>query len=249
MTEVRNLAKNAEYLGPEHLRLNYDSYGNISKFDGRSDGRSDGRKGQKRQRKKELPADVVPILSFDPGGTTGWSLLVLQRNWGTEDVFNLPQDVMLRSKSSWFHGQIDCMVNEDAAVHVLLELIDEWPSAAIVVEDFILRTNRREMNRELLSPVRITAKIEHHLWRNGRKMWLQAPSQAKSLGTDDRLKAWGVYTSEGGLGHARDADRHAMLFMRRCMGQKGSVTRALAWSHIYKEIQTVPGVSPKKSGE
>lgn len=181
----------------------------------------------------DLPTDVMPILAFDPGGTTGWSLLVLPKRWGTSISLSMPQDVILRSKVRWHHGQIDCSINEDSGVHHLIKLIDEWPSAAIVVEDFILRPHRNEMSRELLSPVRITAKIEHHLWKNRRKMWLQTPAQAKTVGSDERLKAWGVYTREGGLQHARDADRHVMLFLRRCMGNKGIATRNVAWPHLF----------------
>lgn len=206
---------NGDYLGPNWLQLN--------------------QKGNPRGRTKniDLPPDVMPILALDPGGTTGWSLLVLPKRWGTAVTLSMPQDVILRSKIRWHHGQVDCLASEDSGVHHLIKLIDDWPSAAIVVEDFILRPHRNEMSRELLSPVRITAKIEHHLWKNRRKMWLQTPAQAKSVGSDERLKAWGVYTREGGLQHARDADRHVMLFLRRCMGSKGIATRNVAWPHLF----------------
>ena len=190
---------------------------------------------QQVRRKFDLPTDILPILAFDPGGTTGWSLIVLPKLWGTKSVFLWPQDLILRNRIRWHHGEFDCIVNEDNAVANMIKLIDEWPSAAVVVEDFILRSNRNEMSRELLSPVRITAKIEHHLWKNKRKMWLQMPSQAKTVSSDERLKAWGVYTSEGGLQHARDADRHVMLFIRRCMGNKGLATRNVAWEHLFEE--------------
>ena len=176
----------------------------------------------------------MPILAFDPGGTTGWSLCVLPTQWGTQSIFTMPQDVILRSKVHWYHGQIDCILSEDHGVHHMIRLIEEWPHAAIVVEDFILRPHNHETSRDLLSPVRITAKIEHHLWRNNRKMWLQTPAQAKTVSSDDRLKAWGVYTKEGGLQHARDADRHVILFLRRCMGVKGTATRNVAWPHLFE---------------
>lgn len=205
----------AEYLGPKWYRISQS--GNRPKPRG----------------VETLPNDIVPILAFDPGGTTGWSLLVLPKNWGTQCIFGWAQDHILRNKVLWHHGQFDCLTDEDNAVYCMMKLIDEWPSAAIVVEDFILRQNRQEMSRDLLSPVRITAKLEHELWKRRRKMWLQTPAQAKSLVTDERLKHWGTYTSEGGLQHARDADRHVLLFLRRCMGGKGTATRNVGWPHLF----------------
>lgn len=213
-----NAPTHVEYLGPNWLRLN--TAGN-----------------SKPRKQFPAPPDTASILAFDPGGTTGWSLLVLPRNWGNQNTFAMPQDVILRNKIRWHHGEIDCIVSEDQAVRHINKLIDQWPGAAIVVEDFILRPHRNEMSRDLLSPVRITAKIEHHLWRYNRKMWLQTPAQAKSVSSDDRLKAWGVYTSSGGLQHARDADRHVMLFLRRCMGSKGIALRNVAWPHLFTESE------------
>lgn len=206
----------AEYLGPIWYRI------------------SQSGNRPKPKAVEELPKDVVPILAFDPGGTTGWSLLVLPKLWGTQNIFGWPQDHILRNKVLWHHGQFDCLVDENNAVYCMMQLINKWPSAAIVCEDFILRANRHEMSRELLSPVRITAMLEYELWRKRRKIWLQAPSQAKTLVTDERLKGWGVYTREGGLQHARDADRHALLFLRRCMGARGTATRNVAWPHLYE---------------
>ena len=193
-------------------------------------------KGGNSQAKRKItfPRHQLPILAFDPGGTTGWSLLVLPTTVDGQNVFNWPQDVILRNKIDWIHGQVDCIVNEDNAVSHLTKLIDQWPAAAVVVEDFILRPHRNEMSRELLSPVRITAKLEHHLWKHNREMWLQMPSQAKGVCSDERLRAWGVYTREGGMQHARDADRHAVLFLRRCMGGKGIATRDVGWPFTFE---------------
>jgi hypothetical protein len=187
-----------------------------------------------QRKNKEVPRDILPILGIDPGGKTGWSLLVLRRAWCGKDIFELAPDVMLEHKIKWDHGEISCPGNEDLAAYQIMRLIEDWPSAAIVMEDFILRANRHEMNRDLLAPVRIIAKVEHHCWRVGRKMFLQQPSFAKTTVTDERLRLWNCYTSEGGLGHARDADRHVLTFMRRCMDKKsGRTIKPVAWQHIY----------------
>lgn len=191
---------------------------------------------------RELPRDILPILAIDPGGTTGWSLLVLRKKWcGDKDIFSWPFDVIIKHKLIWEHGELNCRDYENEGSYQIGKLIDNWPSAVVVIEDFILRSDRREKTRDLLSPVRITAKIESHLWTKGRKVLLQSPSQAKSAITDDRLRYWGFYNSKGGLVHARDADRHALLFLRRCMGANGLGLRTTAWPHIYMPLGKIEG--------
>lgn len=202
-----------DYLGPNYLLLN------------------DAR-GLKSRPSRDLPRDCLPIIAIDPGGTTGWSLIVIKRELLGQNVFKQPMEMILRTKLQWDHGQVDCRLQEDAAVCKLRRLINDWPSAAVVIEDFILRPARKESSRELLSPVRITAKIEHHLWLHGRNVFLQQPAMGKRM-TDERLKQLGVYTAVGGLQHARDADRHAIMFIRRCMDAKGVALQQVAWPHLY----------------
>ena len=184
-----------------------------------------------------FPSEVLPILAIDPGGTTGWSLLVLRREIQDREFLAWNLDVILSHKVSWTHGELSCTGAEDEAVWRLAKLCEDWPSAAIVVEDFILRPDRREKSRELLSPVRITAKLETHLWRNRRRMFLQQPSQAKTTISDERLKLWNCYTRSGALQHARDADRHALLFLRRLKAHE--VPLSVVWPHIYSPAESV----------
>jgi hypothetical protein len=188
-----------------------------------------------RRKRPELPRNAVPIIGIDPGQMTGWSLLVLRKNIGDRDVFSWNLDAILRNRLHWQHGEINTLGNEDEAVYNLYRLVDEWPHAAVVVEDFILRAERKEKSRELLSPVRITAKLETYLWRNGRRMFLQQPSQAKTTCTDERLGLWGCKVDDGMPDHARDADRHAVLFARRCLGPQGVGIKRNAWQHLYGE--------------
>lgn len=182
---------------------------------------------------ESLRRDVLPILSFDPGGTTGWSLLVLPREVSGRDVWSYNLDVALRNKVLWEHGELPTAGNEDEAVYQMAKLCGAWPEAAIVVEDFILRAERKEKSRELLSPVRLTAKLETYLWRQGRKIFLQSAGQAKPTITDARLSLWGCLVDDGLPDHARDADRHAVLFTRRCIGVAGVKVKRAAWPHIY----------------
>lgn len=175
--------------------------------------------------------DILPLIAFDPGGTTGWSLLVLPREINGIDIFSLPFGDILKNRVIWEHGEIDCY-EEDLGASAMMQLVQEYPNAGVVVEDFVLRADRFERSRNLLSPVRLTAKLEHYLWRTGRKMLLQQPSLAKTTVTDDRLKIWGCYVP--GMPHARDADRHIITFIRRCYGPQGFPLRHNTWTYAYE---------------
>lgn len=127
----------------------------------------------------------------------------------------------------WDHGQITG--DECWQAHQMVELADRWPRAVVVVEDFILRKFTK--GRELLFPVRITEAFRYALWLRQREMFKQMPSEAKTIATDDRLKMWGLYEREGGMQHARDADRHAISWLRKC--KERPELRAKSWPYLY----------------
>lgn len=87
-----------------------------------------------------------------------------------------------------------------------------WTSIPLVVEDFILRT--QDKRKETLDPIRVTSSLVAVLIDRGwdGKLVLQQPSQAKSVVTDDRLRAWKLWIV--GSSHKRDAMRHAVVFLR-----------------------------------
>jgi hypothetical protein len=164
--------------------------------------------------------DMVIIIAFDPGGTTGWSVFSFWNNCMA------PGEKLLPWLHSWSCGEITGP--EDHQVDQMIELVEGWPMGAdVVVEDFILREFRR--GRELLSPVRITAAFAYQLrWlgrpkrgrgREGgatpRRPILQQPSLAMTCITDDRLRNIGLYPPTKGKPHARDAVRHALTWARR----------------------------------
>jgi hypothetical protein len=170
------------------------------------------------------------VIAIDPGGTTGWSFLCVEP-YALSD----PEEKVLGNITTHLHGELSSNVQgnsnigEAVCVDDLWEFIDAWPQAAIVIEDFVIRNNDR--SRQFLSPVRITAQLEWLCWKYQRKHFRQTPADAKTTVSDDRLKAWRLYESEGGLGHARDADRHAILFLRRA--KQDEHLRAMAWPHLY----------------
>lgn len=182
------------------------------------------------------------VIAFDPGGTTGWSMMGV-------DPFKL-LDRKVRPHeciTHWYHGEIDCgsqsgsagnaaeahgtdlgqAESGEAAGAAMCERLIGIAGAgktAVVLEDFILRT--QSQSRDALSPVRIIARIEQLLWETKTvpDPFKQQPSEAKTTVTDERLKQWGFWVP--GSRHARDADRHAILFIRKVREQRSKVYAA-----------------------
>lgn len=175
--------------------------------------------------KDEIELGASPaVISIDPGGTSGWSILQ------AHPVALLDTEYPILSNiECWRNGQFTG--NENQQAKDVLDMIEAWPGCAVVMEGFILR--KFSSDEELLSPVRLIAKIEYGLWLKDMTYFPQQPSEAKSVATDDRLKSWGLYKSEGGMQHARDADRHGITFLRKCKAKAG--LRAYAWPHLYAE--------------
>ena len=196
--------------------------------------------------KQQPTTDLRPtIIALDPGETTGWSLIRVDLKV-LSDRLDLSNNIVLHQ-----HGQIDCGKTQGAldvmdksdpglnadgearGVERILYLIDQNPDAAIIVEDFIVNMRKLTKARHGLSPVRITARLEQELWHRNRYILRQSVSDAKGSMNDERLKEFDRYQRTGGLNHARDADRHAMLFLRKC--QTNAQLRHLAWPQTFDE--------------
>ncbi|AKJ72389.1 hypothetical protein AU099_gp46 [Gordonia phage GTE8] len=183
------------------------------------------------------------VVAFDPGGTTGWSIMRVDPKKLLDKTVR-PHETIL----DWYHGEIDCGANsgqisntaaaqgidlggsasgEAAGVFMMERLIrlgGRVPAATVVVEDFILRTQSKK--RDAISPVRLISSLDTLLWmeRIAPEAAKQQPSEAETTITDERLKQWGFWVS--GSRHARDADRHALLFIRKVREQRAKVFRA-----------------------
>lgn len=187
----------------------------------------------------------LTVVALDPGGTTGWSVMMID----LADLVNpkAPLHTVLRR---WWHGQVDCgaqsgnagdsatandydlgisETGEAAGVAVLENIVGEAISlargpVAVVIEDFIPR--EQNMSRDFLSPVRVTSRLEQLLWESRTTtLHRQQPSFAKTTATDARIKDWGMWRDGHAARHARDADRHALTFLRT-LRQKQSRIRS-----------------------
>lgn len=124
---------------------------------------------------------------------------------------------------------------EVVQVRQLAGLFDNYEEAALVWEDFVLRTD--VTSREVTAPDRIRAASQSQeiLHGEGRAFFLQTagemkttamPKKPNSQARDyDRLKRAGLYFS--GMPHATDAAGHVALFMRRA--RRHEEIRSAAW--------------------
>lgn len=170
----------------------------------------------------------MSLIGIDPGGVTGWSIITLPAKVQGADIFSLPFEEILKRKSRWIHGQIDCHEENRGVDTLCRNVIDVFYDSPVVVEAFFIRKMAAD-----LSPARISAVVQHHLYLRDRlnHLHFQQPSIAKTTVTDDRLKLWNCYTSTGGLNHARDADRHVLTTIRRCVSNHKLAEEF--WPHIY----------------
>lgn len=140
---------------------------------------------------------------------------------------------ILRGEPSAVVGRADLIyadAEEVLQVRQIAGLLDNFPDAALLIEDFILRT--QNMDRETLSPTRLRLAIEAEeiLHGVGRVPFLQQPS-VMSTAPDDRLRRAGLYFT--GMPHATDAGRHAAVFLRRC--RTDETLRAQAFPRHFRE--------------
>jgi hypothetical protein len=131
---------------------------------------------------------MLTILSLDPGGTTGVALTKYD-----DDGFELV-----------WHKQIAGSLQGFLDFH--WDQLEDIKIDKIVCENFTLREGVYGAD---LSPVYIIGALEA-LYPTTEIIY-QAPSM-KPLCDDTRLKKMGLYTP--GRGHAMDAVRHAIIYLR-----------------------------------
>lgn len=164
--------------------------------------------------------DYPTIIALDPGGTTGWSVIMVHPECLSDPDVSILENILHYEQGQFEGPELD-------QADEIIGLLQAWDNAAIVCEDFQLRTTAAE-----LSPVRIRAMVELYIHRDpeeNRPIFLQMPSLAKTTVTDKRLKQWKLYRP--GEEHARDSLRHSITFLRRASVDVR--IRRAAWPSIY----------------
>jgi hypothetical protein len=165
------------------------------------------------------------VVSYDPGGTTGWCVMSVSPKSLT--LVEKPLQKLVRHFAA---GQVTG--TEPEQMDQLSEIVDMWSDAAVVGELFTLR--KFNQSRDLLAPERLNACMEWHLHGYGRPLFTQSPEMAKSRWTDERMRVVhtvGQFWYIAGQEHARDAIRHAATFLGRARDQPS--LRGRAWPHLF----------------
>lgn len=177
-----------------------------------------------------IPGRENYIIGIDPGVTTGLSII----GWDGEKP-PLPHEV-----DCWASDQISYggsgnvkdlysteggFVEQEICRQIQLFIMDAYSwcdNLYIAIEDFVIR--RVDTSRDFLSPVRLTAGILQAIYpiltdldSDGERanIVFQSPSDAKGVCTDARMDSWGYEIKTQKDRHSRDADRHAVLLLRR----------------------------------
>lgn len=148
----------------------------------------------------DVDPDNYQVITFDPGGTTGWSIFQVH----PEAMQGDPDITVLDNVEWWTAGEFTGPLFRQA--DEMLELCNSWPAARLVTEDFKLK----QLNAEL-SPVELNAILEHNM--RPRYFVRQMPSLAMGTVPDDRQKFWGFWIP--GRPHARDAVKHNITYLKR----------------------------------
>lgn len=172
------------------------------------------------------------LVAFDPGGTVGWAHLVFDCR-----AFSRPSNKALRYLKRWECGEYAGTENEqvgqasrliwrakfgDMPYNSTTDVVVAGLSRADVLsEDFEL--TQLIGGNNLLSPVRINAKLDWECHRWGLKLNLQRRSMRTAV-TAERLIAFGFtspfrrngeWSSSGSGKDAFSAMQHAVTWLRR----------------------------------
>lgn len=161
---------------------------------------------------RETRARSLVVVWADPGVATGWSL------------HKVPGKMLLAhgqvgsmSAVRWSTGQFRT-TNTSESVDQYLTLCRAVFERVCQEDDvFVVGTEgftlmMQSTDSALLEPVRFNAVLEDRLRGTGQRVEYQNPGD-KDVITDQRLMLWDVY--KPGAGHARDAQRHGLLYLRR----------------------------------
>lgn len=170
---------------------------------------------------------ALVVVWADPGVTTGWS------------IHRVPIPMLMRegqvgsmSQVQWKTGQIrggSTSANVDGYLELgraaYERLADEDDIFVLGTEGFVLMM--QSTDPDLLEPVRFNSVLEDRLRGTGQGVEVQLASPAMVTITDQRLKLWGAW--KAGADHARDAQRHGLLFMRRFASDR-RIQQRYGWS-------------------
>ncbi len=166
------------------------------------------------------------VVWADPGVTTGWCVVRVP----IKELLAVGQVALALSGRTWWRSGQFRFTETSASVDAYLGLCRvAWERAgendivAIGAEGFSLQM--LSSDDALLEPVRFLAILRDRLRGTGVGVQVQWPGDRLVI-SDDRLKLWDMW--KPGAEHGRDAQRHALLFLRR-FSQQEKLRLSLGW--------------------
>lgn len=131
----------------------------------------------------------MTVVGVDPGGTTGLAI------WSPDLGLSLRE-----------------IKGADAAVDWLADTARSLKRATFVVEKYIITPATAKLSQQH-DPLEIIGALKFLVRKYEHNLVLQSPSEAKAFSTNEKLKRVGWY--KPGQDHARDASRHALLYLSK----------------------------------
>lgn len=161
------------------------------------------------------------IVGVDPGVTTGVSVIGFEMSHNIP----LPSEVEIWGSTQFSYGNSgnsEDILGDDKDIEQTIskmvgdiaKYLSQFGDVIVSIEDFIIR--KMNTSRDFLAPVRITAGIRQEIFGDKNIGFVSyTPADAKSICNDKRMDLWGYEIRTQKDRHSRDADRHAVLTLRR----------------------------------
>lgn len=167
---------------------------------------------------------VLHVIGLDPGDTTAWARLAVPY----KSIYGNEPGEVLEFDVGEFYKDTNETVDGICSLARQTQSLAYLTGPALVCEDWDQDPRFKNTDPAVLSPVRIAAALGYavYLGKAGDSLlMLQGRSMAKGTATDERLRAWGLYTE--GSDHIRDATRQAITSIRRAKSKPH--VRDLMW--------------------
>ncbi len=158
---------------------------------------------------------IRSVIGIDPGGTTGLARL------------DLDGVLMRRPFVAYHHIEQATPAEVLPAVERLIGARDP-DGVLLAIEDFVvgMRTARSSHQAAGRTARELISTLQHEFLGWGAHVVLRSASHVKPWATDARLDAAGLLAPCKGMGHARDAARHALFAAVRDCGLPDPLSRS-----------------------
>ena len=138
-----------------------------------------------------MTTEPLVVVGVDPGLTTG--VCLWHQDYGMEHLNELAPSLHAMEWLDWMTG-------------------GGGYKKVFVIEKYIITPKTAQLSQQH-DPLEIIGCLRWMCHSRGHEFVMQSPSEAKAFSTDAKLKNVGWY--KPGMGHARDASRHVLLYLAK----------------------------------